>query len=193
MKTYVLSEVCAFSKAAEQWGGFGNMAGGYGFRLFLAPFPMIVSPENLYQAMRFPHEPAWQKEILEAKSGFAAKMVAKKEHRRRDHTIAYFEENKVDIMRWCLQLKAKNHVKYRDLLLQTGSRDIVELSDKDDFWGAKIHKDDPELATGENMLGQLHMEIRAAIVAAGGVNPFPIVTAPDIEGFTLLGRDFVPF
>lgn len=193
MKTYTLSQVHSFLKSASTWGGFGNMTGGFPFRVFPAPFPVIVSTENLYQAMRFPHHPEWQAEILAAKSGFGCKMVARRDHRRRDHTIGYFEENKVHIMRWCLQLKVKNHVTFRQLLVASAGRDIVELSAKDTFWGAKVHKDDPDLATGDNKMGQLLMEMREAVIAVGGANPFPIVTAPNIEGFTLLGRDFVPF
>jgi ribA/ribD-fused uncharacterized protein len=167
-------------------GGFSNMAGGFKFRVF--PDVMIYSSENLYQAMRFPHKPEYQKEILDQKAGMGAKMVAKKDGRRANETIDFFEDNKVDIMLWCLQLKAKNHVEYRDLLLETGDKEIVEISKKDDFWGAKFHKDDPTLLTGENMLGQLHMEIREHLKAIGS-NAFSHVVPPVIEGFTLLGRD----
>lgn len=129
MNVYRREDVCAFSKAAEQWGGFGNMSGGYPIRI--SKELLVPSTENLYQCMRFTHRPDIQQEILDQKSGMGAKMIAKKY--RREHTREDFDEMRVDIMLWCLQLKAAQHKKYRDLLLETGSRNIVEISKKDPF------------------------------------------------------------
>lgn len=45
----------------------------------------IGSSEALYQACRFPHQPDWQQEILNAPHAIAAKMKAKKEGRLLTH------------------------------------------------------------------------------------------------------------
>ena len=184
MEIYHINDVCVFSKAQEEWGGFGNMSGGFPLRI--NPQLLIPSVENLYQAMRYTDDPDRQLPILVQKSGFSAKLVAKKW--RNEHTRPDFNEVRVQIMRWCLQIKKRQHKKYRDLLISTGNRPIVEISKKDDFWGAKPNED-WTIFTGNNTLGKLHMEIRDQLIA----NTDPYVTERvdpvNIPNFLLLGVD----
>lgn len=71
-------------------------------------------------------------------------------------------------MRWVLRQKLQ-HPPFQRVLLETGDRPIVELSYKDQFWGAK-----PEghLLVGVNALGRLLMELRQEI-RAGAVRDIP--------------------
>jgi len=179
MKTYNVNDVCAFSKANEPWGHFGNMAGGYPLRI--SPTILVPSVENLYQAMRFTGHPDIQQHILDQKSGFGAKLASKKY--RNTHTREDFEDIKVDIMYWCLRLKCAQHRNYRNLLLETGNRDIVEISKKDDFWGAKPINNQ---LVGENVLGELHMRIRND-VQTKPIEELKNVITPPFDNFTLCG------
>jgi len=187
LKNYQRAQVCHFSKADERWGEFGNMTGNFGFRL-TANGPLIPSVENLYQAMRYTAHPEIQQRILEQKSGFSAKLVSKKY--RKTHTRADFEEKKMEIMKWCLYLKLANHPhRFGGSLINTGDRDIVEESKKDDWWGAKPQQNDPELLIGKNILGQLLMELRDSYKScvATGDNSYKLVIPPAMDDFTFLG------
>lgn len=66
---------------------------------------------------------------------------------------------KVGIMRELIRAKADQHEYVRRKLLATGDRELVENSWRDDFWGWGPNRD------GQNMLGKLWMELRAAIRA----------------------------
>lgn len=75
-----------------------------------------------------------------------------KELRRPDWDLV-----KVDIMRDILRAKVSQHEYVRRKLLETGDRELVENSWRDDFWGWGPNKD------GQNQLGKLWMEIRSEI------------------------------
>lgn len=185
VKIYQRALVCPFSKAADQWGAFGNMSGGYGLRI--TSDLLIPSVENLYQAMRFTEHPEIQREVIGQKQGFGAKLCSKKY--RKTHTRADFEDRKVEIMRWCLRLKLASHpIRFGQALQQTGTRDIVEESKKDEFWGAKPQADGS--LQGQNVLGQLLMELREyrRNCLDQGNEDFKMVIPPDIEQFTLVGN-----
>lgn len=61
---------------------------------------------------------------------------------------------KVDTMREILRAKVEQHEYVRRKLLQTGDRELIEDSWRDDFWGWGPNRD------GQNMLGKMWMEIR---------------------------------
>lgn len=153
---YNRQQSVVFSKTKEQFGGLSNMAAG---------FPLEVNgiffrtSEALYQVCRFPHMPDVQKLIIGEASPMAAKMKSKP---FRKNSRGDWNDVRVSIMRWCLQVKlAQNWMKFSDLLLSTNDRSIVEESRHDDFWGAKVI-DDVTLK-GKNVLGQLLMELREEI------------------------------
>jgi ribA/ribD-fused uncharacterized protein len=184
MNTYKVEEVCAFSRAKDKWGEFGNMTGGFPIRL--SKDILVPSTENLYQMMRFVFHPEIQQEILEQKSGMGAKMVSKKY--RKTHTYRGFDDDRVQIMYWCLRLKAAQHKKYRDALIETGTRDIVEISKKDEFWGAKPSEDGSELV-GFNALGHLHMVVRQVIQEDDNSENFKVVNAPIMGNCLVLEKE----
>lgn len=154
--TYDPTACVVFSKTKEDFGGLSNMAGGFALRI---NGERILTSEALYQACRFPGRPDIQREIIDQASPMAAKMKGKP---HRSQTRLDWDEVRVDLMRWCLQIKlAQNWIEFRRLLLATRERVIVELSHKDDFWGAKVQKDGK--LKGANVLGVLLGELREAV------------------------------
>lgn len=153
-KTYNRRKAAVFRKTDERpYGGLSNMAAG---------FPLLVNgvsirtSEALYQACRFPHCADVQREIIEAKSPMAAKMLSKK---RRNDTRPDWSDVRVDVMKWCLRVKlAQNWNTFGSLLKHTGDLPIVEDSSRDAFWGAKAMDEDN--LQGRNALGNLLMELR---------------------------------
>ena len=185
MKIYDLSQVASFQKTDEEFGGLSNMKGKI-FPLRVNGL-LIHTSEALYQACRFPDFPEIQKAILAEASPMAAKMKAKKF--RNTHTRQDFEDVKVEIMRWCLRLKLANHPQAMgSLLLRTGSREIVEISHKDKFWGAVRKKENPQMAEGENVLGLLLMDLREFYLENRGKASLLRVSPPEIPNFKLLGN-----
>lgn len=142
-----------FRKTKEEFGGLSNMAAGFPLRVNGIT---ILTSEALYQACRFPHLPDIQRLVISQKSPMTAKMKSK---RYRSQSRKDWDVVRVPVMRWCLRVKlATNWTKFRDLLLATRDRPIVEESRKDDFWGAKVRNDG--LLVGANALGRLLMELR---------------------------------
>jgi ribA/ribD-fused uncharacterized protein len=68
-----------------------------------------------------------------------------------------WEDVKVDIMRKALEAKFTQIPELTKLLKDTGSRELIEASPKDSYWGYGRDK------KGQNMLGKLLMEIRSII------------------------------
>jgi ribA/ribD-fused uncharacterized protein len=119
-----------------------------------------------------------------------AKMKAKKEGRRKEHSQPDWEEVQVEIMRWCLRVKLAQHLKkFGGLLRWSAPRAIVERSRKDRFWGAVLERDG--VLRGENRLGRLLMELREELLActrAGEESRLLRVEPPQIPDFLLLGK-----
>ncbi len=68
---------------------------------------------------------------------------------------AEWEVRKTEIMRRILEAKFSQDPDLREKLLATGQAQLICFSDKDNFWGVNGYTRD-----GENMLGQLLMELR---------------------------------
>lgn len=153
-RTYHLNQAAVFYKTKEALGGLSNMAAGFPLQVNELE---IRTSEALYQALRFPQQPAIQQEIIDQASPMAAKMVSKK---HRPLTRADWPEVRVKIMRWCLRVKLLQHWEaFGALLLSTGERPIVERSRRDRFWGAVLDEEE-QILEGENVLGRLLMELR---------------------------------
>jgi ribA/ribD-fused uncharacterized protein len=75
-----------------------------------------------------------------------------KNYRRKD-----WDDVKVSVMREILIEKVKQHPYVLQKLLNTGDRELIENSWRDDVWGWGPNKD------GQNLLGKLWMEIRSHI------------------------------
>ncbi len=173
-----------FFKVKEQWGGLSNMSND---------FPLAVggvrvgSSEALYQAMRFPHRPDWQREILDAPHAMRAKMMSKKGGRRKTGSRPDWEAVQEHVMRWVLRVKLACHPKeFGRLLRATTGRPIVERSSKDRYWGAVLERDG--VLRGENRLGGLLMELRDQSTAVTDEPTFLPLEQPAISDFRLLGE-----
>lgn len=108
--------------------------------------------EAAYHWEKFPDYPYARQDIMSAHSAHEAFKTAERyrEARRPD-----WDQVKVGIMREILRAKVTQHEYVRRKLLETGDRELIEDSWRDDFWGWGPNRD------GQNMLGKLWMEIRA--------------------------------
>ncbi len=169
---------CIFKKNNEEFGGLSNMATGFPLRVNGVE---IKTTEALYQACRFPHLPEIQQKIIEQKSPMHAKMISNtnKEKSRED-----WDNIRLKVMKWCINIKlAQNFVSFGAVLHETGLKNIVENSAKDNFWGA-IPNEEGIIFTGKNALGRLLMDLRQAFY---GKDTFSLlfVEPPQIENFLL--------
>ena len=65
---------------------------------------------------------------------------------------------RVNVMRWVLRMKRQANAAPIDAALaRTGDREIVEVSTRDAWWGARPARDS---YLGENVFGRLWMELR---------------------------------
>lgn len=177
-KRYVIEECITFRKTHEKYGGLSNMAGGY--PIYIEGVKILTS-EALYQACRFSDYPEIQKEIIEQRSPMTAKDIS----RKYDHlTRKDWARNRVQIMNWCIHLKLLyNWNKMGKLFQQTTDKEIVELSAKDDFWGA-FEKGD--YAEGYNVLGLLLKQVRKDYRMNQDKKNI-ILGCPSIDNFKLFG------
>ena len=117
--------------------------------------------EALFQWLRFDDDhDEIREEIRLQTSPMSAKMKAKRYKGEMD--VVPMSEEDVDNMRWCLEIKLKQHPELVKELLATGDEQIIEdcskrASTSGKFWGAALI--DGEWI-GENMLGILWMELR---------------------------------
>ncbi len=180
IRTYTKESSCIFKKNNEEHGELSNMA--VGFPLFVNGIE-IRSTEALYQACRFPHLPDVQRKIIEQKSPMAVKMISNgnKKYSRED-----WDSIRIKVMKWCISVKlAQNFISFGSVLEETGTKDIVENSSKDNFWGA-IPNEDETIFTGKNSLGRLLMDLRQGY----NKDKFSVlyVEPPQIENFLLYGK-----
>jgi ribA/ribD-fused uncharacterized protein len=179
----VFADCAVIFRVRDEFGGLSNMASGFPLSVNGLTVP---SSEALYQACRFPHQPEWQLEVLAEPSPMAAKMLARKDRRREDHSRFDWDRVVRDVMRWVLRVKTAQHFgRVAQLLRATEGRAIVERSRRDPFWGA-IEGPDGTLR-GRNELGRLWMELRDEVGAAGP-DGFETVEPLAIPGFLLLGQ-----
>lgn len=182
-EAYSLEQHCVFFRTKEQWGGFSNMCGGFPLKVGDID---VRSSEALYQALRYPHLPQAQAEILAEKSPMGSKFASK---RYTPLTRPDWDRVRVQAMCYALTVKVSCHFDAMAALFEeTGDRQIVERSRKDPFWGA-ILNESTGILTGQNILGKLLMLFRRDIARRG--KEFRRANAP--EGSLLLGGLIEPF
>lgn len=111
-----------------------------------------ISTEHAFQAAKTldPHE---REEIRKTTSPGRAKRLGRKVKLRKD-----WESIKIDVMHGLLQQKFKKGSPLADLLLKTGTQDLVEGNTwGDTFWGVCRGK-------GKNHLGKLLMLVRQELL-----------------------------
>ncbi|WP_213132736.1 NADAR family protein [Citrobacter sp. FP75] len=179
-RLYPLKNTVAFRKTTEKWGGLSNMAKGY--PLLINGLP-IQSSEILYQACRYPDYPEIQKAIITQGNPYEAKQTARSFEAK---TRSGWEKNRVSIMKWCVCVKlCQNWDTFFALLDSTGDYDIVEHSEKDQFWGAS--KDSEGNFYGMNVLGRILMDARG-MARKKGMKGFTTIPPLHLDNFLLLGE-----
>ena len=179
-RQYDLHNSAVFNKTKEKWGEMSNMCGGFPVTVNGAP---VRSVEALYQACRFPHNPEVQSLIFQQKSPMIAKRVAKPHLAK---TREDWNSVRIPIMKWVLRVKlSQNMERFSKVLEETGDMPIVELSYKDDFWGAKPVGGSS--LVGVNALGRLLMELRQQL-KENGREMFATVSPLPIPHFLLYGE-----
>lgn len=140
--------------------------------------------EALYQSLKFPHNSDVQLEIINEKSPMRVKMISSK---YKQLTREDWNDIRVKVMRWCLQVKfSQNVVGFTSALIETANLNIVENSSKDNFWGAVPNADNTEFV-GKNALGRLLMELRERLYTEGWLDML-VVEPPGINDFTILKK-----
>lgn len=115
-----------------------------------------TTTEHYFQAQKFiKTDPEWAEKIRQvAKPRDAATMG-----RDRSHPFCpNWETTKDDIMRQAVRQKFTTHEALKELLLGTGSEELVEKTSGDYYWGCGTN------GTGKNMLGKILMEIRKELL-----------------------------
>lgn len=178
IRVYHKENSCIFKKNNEEFGALSNMATGFPLRVNGVD---IRTTEALYQACRFPHLPEIQEKILEQKSPMLVKMISNtnKKKSRED-----WDNVRLKVMKWCINIKlAQNFVSFGVALHETGLKNIVENSAKDNFWGA-IPNEDETIFTGKNALGRLLMDLRQAFYSKD-IYSLLFIEPPQISNFLL--------
>jgi ribA/ribD-fused uncharacterized protein len=107
--------------------------------------------EAAYQASKFPNNPMLQYMIRTALSAHEAFKIAQESQIL--ISIEWYE-HRVRSMQGIIRAKTQQHDYVYRKLMDTGTRELIEDSWRDDFWGWGPNRD------GQNMLGKLWMELR---------------------------------
>lgn len=135
-----------FYRVQDNYGCFSNFA-RYPIRL---KGVIWSTSEHYFQAQKFSGTED-EIEIRNAKSA----IVAAKMGRDRTRVIrADWERVKNTIMYVAVRAKFQQHIDIRQILLSTGSVDIVEHTANDSYWG------DGGNGRGKNCLGKILMKVR---------------------------------
>ena len=152
MQTYNPDECAIFCRIKERYGALSNMASGFPITY---KDKVIPSSEHLYQITKFiGHDDIIQK-ILMVQSPYVAKQVSL-EYKgfERPDWLRIREK----VMKWSCRLKLESNMEtFGAVLFSTGDKSIVELSMKDDFWGAKPKG---HFLVGNNRLGVILTQLR---------------------------------
>ncbi|MEK7567946.1 MAG: NADAR family protein [Patescibacteria group bacterium] len=127
---------CNFSSFAVEWKGV-----------------LYMTSEHAYHSEKFEDE-EMKKMIRNTRSAHDALQFAKanKDRWRKD-----WHDVKVGIMEQIVRVKLSQHPYIMKKLKESGNKEIVEDSWRDDFWGWGENHD------GQNMMGKIWMKIRKEI------------------------------
>jgi len=120
------------------------------FRIFWRDLNFDTS-EHAYHWEKFWEHPEIQEAILATNSAHEAFKLAQK---YKDLVDPGWADRRVSVMTGILMAKTAQHEYVKKKLMETGDREIIEDSWRDDLWGWGPNKD------GKNMLGKLWMAVR---------------------------------
>lgn len=133
---YVFSNFSAFT---TQWKG-----------------KLYPTSEQAYQAERYEDEST--KELIRTARSAHEAFVYAMTHKDADRKD--WDDVRVSIMKDILRAKVEQHPYVKQKLLESGTKELIEDSWRDDFWGWGPNKD------GKNQLGKLWMELRSELRAS---------------------------
>jgi ribA/ribD-fused uncharacterized protein len=114
---------------------------------------LYMTSEHAYQAQKFSDSEIIER-IKNARSAYDVFKIAR-EHQNK---VRYdWLDIRVSVMEKIIRAKVAQHPYVKQKLIESGDREIVEDSWKDDFWGWGSNKD------GQNQLGKIWMKIREEI------------------------------
>jgi ribA/ribD-fused uncharacterized protein len=123
----------------------------HGFLLDGVFWPTV---EHYFQAQKFPSDPSYQEKIRQARTPKEAKSLGRS---RKVPLRPDWEQAKEAVMRKGLRAKFTAHPRLKALLLETGTRQLIENAPSDCYWGCGCD------GNGKNRLGVLLMELRNAL------------------------------
>ena len=152
---YYRKDAAAFMDPAGARGVLSNMAEGYPVRVNSAAFQ---SPEALFQAFKFPDNPALQRRLGRAADGDSARKLGVNTPGIRDD----WDEVKLDAMRYAAAAKLLCYPEFGKSLLRTGNRPIVEMNFRDGWWCA-VPDLEKRVMIGRNAAGKVLEQLREEI------------------------------
>ena len=111
---------------------------------------LYPTSEHAYHPEKFEDEALKGHIRLALSAHDSQKLAQANKHKYRSN----WEEIKLGVMKEILKAKADQHPYVKKKLLETGTREIIEDSWRDDFWGWGENKN------GANHMGKLWMELR---------------------------------
>ena len=115
---------------------------------------LYMTSEHVYHSEKFQDEE--MKELIrKTRSAHDALKLA---HANEDKYRPDWNDVRIGIMKKILHVKVSQHPYVKKKLLQSGDRELIEDSWRDNFWGWGPDKD------GANHLGKLWMEVRAEVI-----------------------------
>lgn len=111
---------------------------------------LYQTSEHVYQTEKFEDEKL-REEVRTARSAHDAKLLSRK---YQDQCREDWDAVKVAVMKEILRAKIEQHPYVKKKLLDSGQKEIIEDSHRDNFWGWGPNQD------GTNQLGKLWMELR---------------------------------
>lgn len=149
-----------FYKVGDKYGEFSNFS----------PHEVIVlgttwkTSEHYFQARKF-QDSSLVLKVMDAPTPMEAANIGRDRNNKiRDD----WESIKLEVMKEVILAKFTQHENLKELLLSTGTEDIVEASQYDSFWGEGAD------GKGKNYLGKILQEVREQIRQSSSV----VVTAP---------------
>jgi len=135
-----------FYSPLENYGAFSNFS-THGIEVAGLFYPTV---EHYYQSQKF-EQLAYREKIRKANTPKIAADLGKNRSRK---IISNWEHIKVAVMTTAIEQKIKQHRDFKELLLSTNDRLLIENSPYDNFWGIG------RVGSGMNFLGTVLMRQR---------------------------------
>jgi ribA/ribD-fused uncharacterized protein len=110
-----------------------------------------MTSEHAYHSEKFINNPEIIEQLKQSRSAHDAMVIA---YANKDRYREDWDEIKLDVMKSILIAKVEQHTYVKKKLIESGKKELIENSWRDDYWGWGENKD------GSNHLGKIWMEIR---------------------------------